>query len=142
MDDGRYNLLLRGMCRVRLHEEVEDDKLFRTARAELLRDAPLPAIAEAMHLRRELSDRVLPRFAATGPAREQLRELFTGELPLGALCDILSFALPLAAEDKQELLEQLDVARRAMRLIELIDAVAAHPIASGDRKFPPDFSSN
>ena len=102
----------------------------------------MPEVDTAMALRRELSERVLPRFAATGPAREQLRELFQGELPLGPLCDVLSFALPLPTEDKQVLLELLDVAMRARRLIEQIDGLAATPIVTGDRKFPPDFSSN
>ena len=75
-------------------------------------------------------------------AHDQLRDLFQGELPLGPLCDVLSFALPLPAEEKQELLELLDVSVRARRLIEQIDALTPAAIAAGDRKFPPDFSSN
>jgi Lon protease-like protein len=142
LSDGRYNLLLRGLSRARLLGEVTDPKPYRTARAELLSDGPLPTLDEAKRLRRELADRVLPRFAA-GPAREQLRELFRGELPLGALCDILGFALPLPVEHKQALLEQLDVCRRAERLLTLLDALVSSPAAvDPDRKFPPDFSAN
>src|SRR5439155_10752363 len=88
LPDGRYNLLVRGLSRLRLHGEVTDAKPYRTARGELLIDGPLPALAEAKALRKELAGKVLPRFAA-GTPRDQLQELFQGELPLGALCDIL-----------------------------------------------------
>ena len=140
LPDGRYNLLLRGLSRVRLLGEVPDGKLYRTARAELIADVPPASLEAARRLRQELAERVLPRFAA-GPAREQLRELFQGELSLGALCDILGFALPLPVEQKQALLEQLDVSRRAEHLLGLLDALTPAP-ADPDRKFPPDFSAN
>ncbi len=138
LPDGRYNLLLRGLSRVRLRDELPDDRLYRTARAELLADVPPPDLAESKRLRRTLAERVLPRFAA--PARQQVRELFEGELPLGALCDILAFALPLSVEHKQVLLEQLDVRRRTEQLLGLLDSLVIPPAA--DRKFPPDFSAN
>jgi len=112
LPDGRYNLLLRGLNRVRILEEVAGVKPYRSAKMELLIDQAPPS-AEAKQLRRRLSEKVLPRFAATGPALEQLRELFEGEMPLGALCDCLCFQLPLALPRKQELLEQPDVAARA-----------------------------
>src|SRR5438874_2690851 len=111
LPDGRYNLLLRGLSRARVVEEVASGKLYRAAKVELLTDVA-PPMAEAKKLRHRLSEIVLPRFAATGPALEQLRELFQGELPLGALCDILSFALPVSLDYKQALLEQTDVAQR------------------------------
>jgi Lon protease-like protein len=142
MPDGRYNLLVRGLARMKIHREEANDRLYRTARAELLIDGPLPSLPEAKALRKELADKVLPRFAA-GPPRKQLRELFRGELSLGALCDILGFALPFPAEHKQALLEQLDVTRRAMRLLSLLDALVPTPVElDPDRKFPPDFSAN
>jgi Lon protease-like protein len=102
----------------------------------------VPAPGEAGRLRRELADRVLPRFAA-GPARDQLRELFRGQLSLGALCDILGFALPFPVDRKQALLEVADVARRADHLRALLDALVPNPgAADPDRTFPPDFSAN
>lgn len=143
LPDGRSNLLLRGLSRLLLQDELSNGKLYRTARAKLVSDGPLPTLSDAKRLRRELAERVLPRFASAEQAREQLRELFTGELPLGALCDILSFALPLPVEHKQTLLELLDVTLRAEKLLELLDTLAAAAAASdADRKFPPDFSAN
>jgi Lon protease-like protein len=142
LPDGRYNLLVRGLSRMRIHSEQTDLRPYRTARAELLIDGPLPSLAEAKAMRKELAGKVLPRFAA-GQPRDQLAELFRGELPLGALCDILAFALPFPVEHKQALLEQLDVSRRAGRLLTLLDALVPTVVqADPDRKFPPDFSAN
>src|SRR5438094_666924 len=78
LPDGRYNLLVRGLARMRVHGEVSDDKPYRTGRGELLIDGPLPALAEAKALRKEMAGKVLPRFAA-GKPRDQLQELFQGE---------------------------------------------------------------
>src|SRR5205085_10149084 len=123
-------------------EGVASGRLCRAAQVGLLTDVA-PPMAEAKKLRHGLSEIVLPRFAGTGPALEQLRELFQGELPLGALCDILSFALPVSLDYKQALLEQIDVAQRVSLLLNALEATpAAKAVASGDRKFPPDFSPN
>src|SRR5439155_11589860 len=81
LPDGRYNLLVRGLSRARLLGETPDGQPYRTAQAELLSDEPPAALAEAKRLRQELAERVLPRFTA-GAARDQLRELFRGELTL------------------------------------------------------------
>ncbi len=139
LDDGRYNLLLRGVSRIRIRGEVVDDEPFRTARAELLADEPPPP-DEAARLRRDLKEQILPRFA--GPSREQLIELLDGEMPLGSLADILAFALPLDVVDKQELLDDVVVARRVARLAALIDALGSQAASAEGRKFPPDFSAN
>ena len=41
LDDGRYHLLLQGVARIELEEELEmGDLLYRRARARILRDAP------------------------------------------------------------------------------------------------------
>src|SRR5438270_6273997 len=38
LDDGRYNLLLRGLRRVRIGAEIAGDTLYRSAHVELLQD--------------------------------------------------------------------------------------------------------
>src|SRR5713226_4443283 len=40
LSDGRYNLLLHGVARARIREEVPAGKLYRTARVDLLQDGP------------------------------------------------------------------------------------------------------
>jgi Lon protease-like protein len=143
LPDGRYNLVLRGLARVRIREELETDKLYRVAHTEVLRDCTTGDVDELMTLRTALADLILPR-VADGPAREQLRGLFKGELPLGQLCDVLAFALPLPPEAKQELLELLSVTDRARQLMESFRSIVegAKPVAAAGKRFPPDFSAN
>ncbi|HJZ57079.1 MAG TPA: LON peptidase substrate-binding domain-containing protein, partial [Gemmataceae bacterium] len=89
MSDGRFNLRLRGLSRLRIVEEVPVDRQYRVARAELIADTAPADLHRLGELRRLLSDAVLPRFAADGPARQQLQELFDGDMPLGHVCDVL-----------------------------------------------------
>jgi Lon protease-like protein len=144
LPDGRYNLVLRGLARVRISEELDPDRSFRQARMEVLRDMTPDDLDELMTLRTDLADLMLPR-VSEGPAREQLRGLFKGELPLGQLCDVLAFALPLPPEAKQELLATLVVTRRARQLMEAFRSVVEGSKPAGadpNRRFPPDFSLN
>src|SRR5438874_455851 len=66
LPDGRYNLRLRGVARVRLVEELETTKLYRSARVTVVTDGP-PPVAELAALRRQLAEAVLPRFEPAGP---------------------------------------------------------------------------
>jgi Lon protease-like protein len=144
LDGGRYRLMLRGLRRVRLLSEVPTGRLYRTARVEVLHDAGALAPAEAAALRRRLGEQ-LPRWVpAEAAVLEQFRKLLDSDLSAGALCDVLGFALPLDVALKQELLEELDVAERARRLVAMLreQAPAAEPAGPHDRKFPPEFSAN
>ena len=138
LPDGRFNLQLRALSRIRLVEELPTDRLYRVASAELVPDV-LPADLDTLRrLRRALADSVLPRFSADGPVHEQLTELFHGDAPLGQLCDVLSYALPLPLEIKQSLLNEPHVDLRAEIIAQAMQVSAAR----ADRKFPPDFSAN
>jgi Lon protease-like protein len=144
LDGGRYNLLLRGLRRVRLVGEVPTDRLYRTARVELLADTGGLGPSAAAALRAQLTEQ-LPRWVPPDAAAlEQFRKLLDSDLTAGALCDVFSFALPLDVALKQQLLEELDVAERARRLVALLREQAPVPAPAGahDRKFPPDFSAN
>jgi Lon protease-like protein len=145
LPDGRYNLVLRGLARVRIREEPPTDRKYRVANVDVLRDQTTEDVDELMALRTAVSDLVLPR-VVEGPVRDQLRGLFKGELPLGPLCDVLGFALPLPPEGKQRLLEQLSVPCRARLLMEEFRSVVdgcGKPVGAGEsRRFPPDFSVN
>jgi len=136
--DGRYNLRVKGLSRVRLGEEVPAPKLYRVARAELVADEVPDSLTRLSELRRRLSEAVLPRFPADSPAHRQLRELFDGDTPLAQLCDMLSYALPLPLELKQQLLEEPRVAVRA----EVMASALRTRASAGERKFPPEFSTN
>jgi uncharacterized protein len=140
--DGRYNLVLHGLSRARVREELASAKLYRLARLDLCADEPAPAGRE-QPLRRELGAGVAPFFSAHPPAAQQLRRLLQSPLPLGPLCDIFCFALPLEAEVKQQLLEEVGVEPRVRLLLRSLEGKAP-PVASEapGRRFPPDFSDN
>jgi uncharacterized protein len=143
--DGRYNLLLRGIARIRVIEEIPNDKLYRVARAEALADDADVEADALMELRQQLAAEIVPRFGK-GPLRDQIRDLFQGQLPLGTLCDVLAFALPIPVEIKQAMLEGLSVAERGRLLLEGFQQAFAAKAFLGagnpNRKFPPDFSAN
>ena len=144
LPDGRYNLLLRGMSRVQIVQEIPHTKLYRKARVDLLVDIEVEKTKTAKSLRRKLSLQAR-WFAEQKAVLAQLRKLFHSELPLGALCDIFSFALALDVEFKQELLDELDVGKRVERLLSHLDAAkpcAVADVASSKHKFPPEFSEN
>jgi Lon protease-like protein len=142
LDDGRFNILLRGLSRVRLGAELGGDRLYRVARADLLAEGPGPADAERK-LRRRLTRVVSKWFPAQPAVLEQFRKLLHSELPLGALCDIITFALPLDVAVKQELLEELNAGRRLRQLLSHLEANApAQAEKPAPRKFPPEFSTN
>ncbi|MBM3981723.1 MAG: peptidase S16 [Planctomycetes bacterium] len=138
LPDGRYNLRLRGTGRVRVVEEVTTDRLYRTARVELLPDVAPSDLAQLAGLRRDLAAAVYPHFPDGSPARQQLQELFDGDRPLGHVCDVLAYALPLPTDLKQSLLAEPRVARRAT----VIEYALRTSAARAARPFPPPFSAN
>jgi Lon protease-like protein len=142
LKDGRYNILLRGLSRVRILSELDTGKLYRSARVELLEDTAVPSSEQAHVYEDVLSPLVVKWLATLGVASEQLASLFQEELSLGSLLDILGFALPLAVEFKQELLEELDVERRARCLQHYLQTKEPPKGAASVRKFPPEFSTN
>lgn len=138
LPDGRFNLRLRGLGRVKVNAELTTDRLYRTARADLLPDVVPVDIPRLSQLRKKLSEAVLARFPQTGQAHQQLLELFQGEMPLGHVCDVLSYALPLAIEVKQALLSESHVDLRAEMMVQAMHV----PAGLATRKFPPEFSTN
>ncbi|MBL8794434.1 MAG: LON peptidase substrate-binding domain-containing protein [Planctomycetia bacterium] len=146
MPDGRFNLLLRGVSRARIVEELPSDKLYRSARVELTAEGPTPTPDRVRWLRERIGTAVQPWFPDDGPALRQLEKLVQNpELPLGVLCDLLGFAAPLLIEAKQQLLETTDIEERAQLLLQFLQV--NQPPTAGQQpakkqKFPPDFSCN
>jgi len=145
--DGRFNLLLQGVSRAKIIKEVNDDKLYRTAKVEILDDVPLASEENANRIRTKLLKRMTKWFTQQPSAKAQLDRLVQSDLSLGNLCDVFSFALPLSVDLKILLLQLVNIEDRAMLLLEVIEQMTpeitkpqASPIAS--KKYPPDFSAN
>jgi len=148
LDDGRYNLLLQGISRVRIEAELAPTKTFREARVSVCHDVyPPKGFAARATLYRELLGRfteLLPRTAVTDDSVQQLQQLLTQEIPLGILTDIVGYTMDFDQELKQQLLEQQDVDARARLLLDRFSGVELNlmPGRLRTEKFPPDFSSN
>jgi Lon protease-like protein len=143
LPDGKYNLLVRGLCRLQLLEEVVNLKLYRSARGKIVCD---PVHEDNAVTRLEMAKAAVPWIQAAGPILTQFQQVLQTKLPLGVLCDILAFTLPLPVEIKQELLAEIDIPRRAECLLHALRTnppellPRPRPIRPG--KFPPDFSVN
>jgi Lon protease-like protein len=101
--DGRFLIWLVGLRRVRL-TEIESDRLYRRAEAEILEENA-PTESESERLRPELSRAIQLR--AKSPV--QLGD----SMPVALLADVLLQCLPLAESRVQELFSELSVADRA-----------------------------
>lgn len=141
--DGRYHLVLRGIARARVIEEASTSQLpYRVARLEILKDEVPAGTVQAA-----LSRRLIERFEEAFPAVRQHPMWTTvshGSLPLGAICDLIAAALPLAPELAQRMLADTKVQSRSRALFAVFDELAAKSAAAerADRIFPPEFSVN
>ncbi len=145
LDDGRYNLLLAGVSRVRVLEELEPPLAFRRARVELAAETEPTAADPAAALHRRLVEAFLDALPHGAPP-EPLQRLFDDDTPLGLLADLAAYTLPLPRDVKQAALAELDAGKRAALLIGAIDAGAVGRRSTrGDDNsagFPPPFSEN
>jgi uncharacterized protein len=140
--DGRYNLMLLGVRRVRVLREVTPVRAFRRAEVEILTEAePVESDAATRNLREGLVQ-LFAEFTPSGQAPEQLSDLLTRELPLGVVADLVAYALPLATQLKQELLGEPSAVVRAQRLLASRSGRPRANTGGSDAEYPPPFSVN
>ncbi len=143
MKDGRSNILLVGLKRIRLVQEMTTDKSFRTAKVELIEDF-LPANGKAG--RKAVHDKLLSQFKAKLirelDEMQCLEEMLRSDMPLSVLTDIVAHTLNLSTARKVRLLSETNVDRRAGMLIELLAKTAGLPRREPEATFPPQFSIN
>src|SRR3990172_8157939 len=95
LKDGRYNLLLLGLRRVRIARELDPMRSFRQAKVELLHDCFVddPGI-DPDSLKCELLEAFQRRLPAAWQAPEQLGRLFAKHVPLGIVTDLVAYTFP------------------------------------------------
>lgn len=144
LSDGSYNLLVTGLHRVRLLRELPTDKPFREARVEIHDDAyPVEQAEAAADLHRRLREVFLVVLPEANQAKQSLEYLLTSSVSLGMLTDVLSSLIDLDLEQKEALLAETNVYRRADVLLEYLSVVAtAEDETFGALDFPPQFSAN
>lgn len=116
LPDGRYNIMVLGLGRARILEELRSEP-YRVARVLALRDQlpESPLVAEA--LRAELSKllrRTAPHLA--GPAKD-LEDRLRNAASAGECADILAGTLIEDPDERQSLLEEADPTQRLTTLI-------------------------
>ena len=136
LPDGRFNLLLVGLARARVVEEVQSTP-FRVARVDVLSDRP--AEGEAYERRR----RLLRAFYAqklkeATPPGEPAPEL-PDDIPLGDLCDLVISGFVTNQEERLVYLGETDVAARCDRLMEFFKSITP---SAKPRSWPPEPSTN
>jgi uncharacterized protein len=124
--DGRYDIVVRGLARVRLLEELPPRGQYREFRAEILEDrypqgGPASLDGELEALRQivyELSTK-LPKESGA----PQLAEAVAQMKDPSAIVDLVAAAAVSDSDARQQVLEQLDVAARLEMVIEEVAGV-------------------
>ncbi len=145
LDDGTFNVLLLGLSRVQLLEELEPARSFREARVEICDDCyPLQEAAELAVLQRRLRQAFLKILPMLPEAQEQLDQILGSDVPLGILTDVIGYMLDIDVDAKEALLAECNVHRRTELLLDHLSAAAAdrQPGKTGTAAFPPQFSAN
>jgi Lon protease-like protein len=127
--ENRYGIVLTGVCRFRVREEVSAPRLYRMMRVDYTEftgdmdtSAPEPAIE-----RTRLAAGIRQFFG-----RHHQENLWSTieDFPTGLLVNSLAMICPFAPSEKQALLEAPTTADRARLLVTLIEMNAATPTGS------------
>ncbi|HEX7900961.1 MAG TPA: LON peptidase substrate-binding domain-containing protein [Planctomycetota bacterium] len=134
--DGRWNLLLVGLARARVIEEVQAAP-FRVARVDVLEDRPAEGDAYERR-RRVLHAFYTQKLREAVPPGEPAPEL-PEDIPLGDLCDLVTSGFVTEHEERLIFLGERDVAARCDRLMEFFKNI---PPSTRPRSWPPGNSAN
>jgi len=121
LDDGRYNLVLRGVEKFRITREEELTRAYRRATVDYLEEQMTAADREVVRRQRHTLERLL---SAVSDAPDQP---FPTNLSDDEVIKALSQYLELEPIERQALLEADGVARRCAALIDLLEMKAMLP---------------
>lgn len=123
--DGRYDIVVRGIARVKLVEELPPVESYRRFRAERLYDAPDQrdgSIGAWQTKLGSLWEQLRPHLPA---GARNLRALVEGTRSAGEVADRVAEALIADPDDRQRLLEELDPGERLSRLVSRLDEIVS-----------------
>jgi uncharacterized protein len=113
--DGRFDIVLRGVARVRLIEELPQTKLYREFRAEVLDDRLPRGGAAALDSELEGLRQLVYDLSTKLPAESgatQLAEAVAQMKDPSAIVDLVAAAAVSEPDARQRILEETDVERR------------------------------
>ena len=142
LSDGRYCLLIQGICRAQLLSEVETSLPYRVGQVSLVKDLyPTIPVIDRNRRQQELVH-YFQQIVADIDLDSSLIQALESGVPLGELCDVIAHAMRLDAQKAQRLLEQVDVDQRSDLVLELLKHQCRRPKFDAKRTFPPKFSLN
>ena len=143
-EDGKYNLLVVGVARIQLNEELEPPEAFRRYNAKLLQEVTETSVSELTPIHDELVN-LFRKALPSADIPEQLQRLLDPDTPLSLLADLTAYSLPISHEAKLRALAETNVKKRSEKLIvavnELVSQQSDQPGTNKDG-FPPSFSDN
>ncbi len=114
-EDGKYDILVRGVARVRLVEELENGKAYREFRAELLDDVYPPDGERALLRHRAALEACVLQLAEVLPPESgapRLAEMAARIASPSQLADLVAAAVVSEPDNRLRIIEERDVARR------------------------------
>ncbi len=120
LPDGRYNILLQGVCRARVVEELDSQEPYRTAVLEPIEPQPPPMEIDLVDHREQieslLSDPLLKDLASVSAIHNWL----SSEVPTTALIDLAIMTTCESTRDRYRLLAEPSVNARAQWLEKML----------------------
>ena len=145
LEDGRYNVLLAGVRRARILEEVNFELDFRKARVELLLDSESGEPEDQLQdVRKQVVDQFLKMLPSQSHLdRASLDTLLESDVGTGQLVDLICYSCGAQPMELQQALEIDSVVQRARFILKIMRRLAKQIDSSGPvSDFPPNFSLN
>lgn len=145
-EEDRHNILLLGLSRARIVEELDVQRPFRMATVELIDDLyPTSGASERMKLQQNLLE-VYRTFIPEGTlTQESFQQMLTSQMSLGMLTDLIGFTMPIPFPIKEQLLGMANVDARARILLHCLGQMVEQKQGKETTQpwnFPPKFSLN
>jgi hypothetical protein len=118
---GRFNILLRGDCRIRIQAELPTDTLYRVVRASVLEDEIPEGDDPLARQTQRVTGACLELLKVQGQLSPQVEEALRSPSGPGVVADQIASAVIPDPGLRQELLETSDVRRRLERLAAALD---------------------
>lgn len=136
--EGRYNLLVLGLRRVRLLKEIQPPVAFRRSTLEVIDEVDDANDAnDADELRSRVIELML-RSLQPGATADEFERTLAREASLGSVTDLAAHSLSFAADLKYALLDERDARTRARLILDAAPKLADGPALGS---LPP-FSMN
>lgn len=119
LSNGRSNIVLYGLKRVKIIEEIEDKKPYRNAKIEILNNQP-ESYLKTDPLREHIGYLVSSWNKSVGKNNKH-RIQINLDLPLGSLTDVMTSVLIADIFKRQKMLEETDVEKRAEKIISFLE---------------------